>query len=346
MVIDKYMFNCIVSVIVPVYNCEAFLEACITSILNQTHTALEILIIDDGSTDASPEICDFYAKHNRVVNVIHKMNEGAAVARKTGIAAASGDYVLFVDADDWIEPDFIERLLCAATTENAEVVIGTFKNYSKGQYRKNGHYFDVGFYDRTGLEKIIFPSMLASEPYYHFGIVPSMCAKLIKRDLAERKAKALNAGISFGEDGCFTYSVLLDCNAVYIAETDGYIYRSNDQSVTHIFREKVLSDGERVKTFFSNLATEKNWAIGTQLDEYMAYICYDTICKAITSPFIKERHARRKLTKYIDSVLPPNILKNTNIRKSSWKTRIKFVLIKYHALKLLSILLRIKRVRK
>ena len=100
-----------VSVIVPVYNAEKYLQECVDSILRQTLTDLELILVDDGSTDSSPAICDRYAEQDARVQVIHKPNGRAASARNAGLRAASGEYVAFVDSDDWISPEMYEKML-------------------------------------------------------------------------------------------------------------------------------------------------------------------------------------------------------------------------------------------
>lgn len=98
-----------VSVIVPVYNAEKYLQECVDSILRQTLADLELILVDDGSTDSSPALCDWYAEQDARVKVIHKPNGRAASARNAGIRAASGDYVAFVDSDDWVSPEMYEK---------------------------------------------------------------------------------------------------------------------------------------------------------------------------------------------------------------------------------------------
>lgn len=102
--------NELISVLVPLYNVAPYLSTCIDSIINQTYSNLEILLVDDGSTDESGSICDSYAAKDKRIRVIHKKNEGQAVARNLCIEKASGEYLLFVDSDDIITPDHIETL--------------------------------------------------------------------------------------------------------------------------------------------------------------------------------------------------------------------------------------------
>jgi glycosyltransferase involved in cell wall biosynthesis len=108
-----------VSIIVPVYNAEKYLQECVESVLGQTLSDIELILVDDGSTDSSPTLCDQYAAQDRRVKVIHKPNGRAASARNAGLRVASGEYVAFVDADDWISPDMYEKML----QTNADVTL-------------------------------------------------------------------------------------------------------------------------------------------------------------------------------------------------------------------------------
>lgn len=117
----------VVSVIVPVYGVEKYLEECIRSILGQTYTALELILIDDGSPDRCGEICDRYAQMDDRIIVLHQKNSGAAAARNAGLRIAAGEYISFVDSDDYLEPDAYETMLAAMTGHNADIVEGKMK---------------------------------------------------------------------------------------------------------------------------------------------------------------------------------------------------------------------------
>lgn len=119
----------LISVVVPIYNVEKYLRECVDSILAQTHKNLEIILVDDGSPDNCPKICDEYAAKDSRVKVIHKENGGLGAAYNTGIAAANGDYLGLVESDDWIEPDMYERLLESALKFDSDVVKANFFRY-------------------------------------------------------------------------------------------------------------------------------------------------------------------------------------------------------------------------
>ena len=112
-----------VTIVIPVYNTEKYIKKCLDSILEQTYEAYEIIIIDDGSTDGSSQICDTYAKKNKKIRVIHTKNNGAYVARKIAIENAQGDCITFVDSDDWIEKDMLEELVKLMEKEDADLSV-------------------------------------------------------------------------------------------------------------------------------------------------------------------------------------------------------------------------------
>ena len=115
------MFKKVVSVIVPIYNIERYINRCIDSILDQTYTLLEIILVDDGSTDNCSQICDDYAKKDQRIIVIHKKNSGLSDARNSGIEVAHGDYLMFVDGDDWIRKDMISLLIRSVQKNNVKL---------------------------------------------------------------------------------------------------------------------------------------------------------------------------------------------------------------------------------
>ena len=123
----NYMSNCaapLISVIIPVYKTEAYLEKCVRSVMMQSYRNLEIILVDDGSPDGCPEICDEYAALDKRIKVIHKANGGLSDARNAGLNIASGIWISFIDSDDWIEPDMYEVLIRNANNTGAEISVG------------------------------------------------------------------------------------------------------------------------------------------------------------------------------------------------------------------------------
>ena len=130
----------LVSIIVPIYNIEKYLERCIESLIKQTHKNIEIWLIDDGSTDNSRKICDEWMDNDSRINVIHKKNGGVSSARNVGLNNCKGEYVVFVDADDYVKENYIEVLLNSAVENNCEMAIVNFiEKYSDGREKKVGY---------------------------------------------------------------------------------------------------------------------------------------------------------------------------------------------------------------
>ena len=116
------METSLVSIIIPVYNVEKYLDRCIQSVFQQSYKKLEIILIDDGSPDSCPRLCDIYGKNDKRVKVLHKKNEGLGLARNSGLALATGKYVLFIDSDDYLSEKMVEKLVYQAELMNADIV--------------------------------------------------------------------------------------------------------------------------------------------------------------------------------------------------------------------------------
>lgn len=172
------MGNSMISVIVPIYHSEPYLDKCIESLVNQTYCNLEIILVDDGSPDNCPEICDEWAKKDNRIQVIHKENGGVSSARNAGLDAASGEYIGFVDGDDIIDNDFYEFLINEAEKNNADISACSFKYYNPdgSLYKEEDGYID---------KPAIFSSEELLCEYYSrcIGQWVSFCNKIIKCEL-------------------------------------------------------------------------------------------------------------------------------------------------------------------
>lgn len=158
------------SVIVTVYNLEAYLEECLDSIISQSYENLEIICIDDGSTDNSPAILDRYENLDQRIRVIHRKNAGLVNARKQGVHEADGDYIVFVDGDDWIEPEMYETFASEIQKNQSEIVIeGVIRDNIDKKFRVY-NYVPAGCYDKEDMERNIYPLMLCTGNWYQFGI--------------------------------------------------------------------------------------------------------------------------------------------------------------------------------
>ena len=208
----------LISLIVPVFNCESKLSKCLESILNQTYQNIEVILIDDGSKDLSPKICDDFATQDKRIQVIHKKNEGVSIARNTGIKRAKGKFVQFVDSDDIIEPDMCEQLINAITKDSFDLAICGYKKLSKNYIKEV--YYDNKTINKNNIEPEI-NNLLA------LGFINSPWNKLYVRE----KIKSLfSPNLSLGEDLLFNLDYLLRTKKIIVLNKCLYNYNEDTPS--------------------------------------------------------------------------------------------------------------------
>ena len=224
-----------ISVIVPIYKVEAYLRQCVNSILSQTYTDLDIVLVDDGSPDGCPAICDTYARQDGRVQVVHKPNGGLMSARQAGLQVAKGEYVGFVDGDDWIEPNMYARFVAAIDQYAPDMALCEFYYAFDDHNDPSTQHLRRAFYTKAQMEQEIYPTMLYHAPYYSFGINPCCWSKVFKKELLEQCLYPVTPKVKIGEDAAFTYPCLLAAES--LAYVDGYLYhyRNNAQSMTNTY---------------------------------------------------------------------------------------------------------------
>lgn len=224
------------SVIVPVYKVEQYLRPCIDSILGQTYKDFELILVDDGSPDACPQICDEYAEKYENVRCIHQKNGGQSCARNTGLSAASGEYIMFIDSDDYLANSNVLGLLAEKTTDNPDIV--HYKNMewleADGSVKDCSFDFNIST-DGKSLDEI-YCELIDKDSYYN-----SAWSKIIRREvLVENKIEFIPGLL--GEDNEWYYNVVLAAKNVVLVDEPLYVYRRRESSTTTSLTEKNLSD--------------------------------------------------------------------------------------------------------
>ena len=220
----------LISIVVPIYMIDRYVGICIESIINQTYKNLEIILVDDGSKDRCPEICDLYQEKDSRIKVIHKPNGGLVSARKAGVQESNGRYVTFVDGDDWIGPGFIEGLYTAMVTSDADIVCAGF---TRDLFTKSASFLNAipsGIYEGEKL-KDLWKSMISTGTYYRPGISTYVWNKLFKREILSDIQNSVDDRISIGEDGAVAYPALLASSRVAIVDNVAYHYRQREDSM-------------------------------------------------------------------------------------------------------------------
>lgn len=206
-----------VSMIVPVYNSEKTLSRCIDSILNQTYRDFELILLNDGSTDTSGEICDAYAKKDSRVRVVHKENTGVSDTRNRGIDLARGEYLQFLDSDDWITPDATALFVRTATEQQCDMVISQF-------YRVIGeHVSQKGAIDEDGLmDRSTYANHMMQKPAdFYYGVLWN---KFYKRSIITEHRLRMDQSISWCEDFMFNLEYVRHTQTIYAMKVPVYYY--------------------------------------------------------------------------------------------------------------------------
>lgn len=227
-----------VSVIIPVYKTEKYLRQCVDSILNQTYKNIEMILVDDGSPDKSGEICDEYGRCHPNIRVIHKENSGAADARNAGICMAQGEYILFMDSDDyWNLEDGLEKLVHQADIGHYDMInfhyVKLFEDSGKMQDAFL-HIEEKEFVGRGRCE--CFYLMMEKGQY-----IASPCNKMIKRGLFEENDLLFRKGV-FTEDVEWCARLAICAENYGVSGLELYVYRQHDSSTSHCLTLKHLSD--------------------------------------------------------------------------------------------------------
>ena len=226
-----------VSIIVPVYNVEKYLDRCIYSLLSQSLKEIEIILVDDASPDKCPILCDDYASQYQNIRVIHKQNAGLGWARNSGIDVARGEYICFVDSDDFIESDMLERLYNECIVQKLDVIYSEFNVDDYPGYRVVLH--PERLYQGSQEIEELQLDMIGAEPEYKSSVKfePSACKGLYSmRVIREHNIHFLSEREYISEDLLFNLHILKSSNRVKTVPWQFYHYCLNESSLTHIYR--------------------------------------------------------------------------------------------------------------
>lgn len=266
------MNDILFSVIVTIYNAEDYLVECVESILKQTFTEIEILLVDDGSIDQSGKICDCLKKKDGRIKVIHQANQGIIAARCSGILKAKGEYVIFIDADDWIDKNMCEEFKKSIDTYHSDIVLGgLIKEYS-GSSKTVKNVIAAGYYCKKDVQEKIYPRMIFTGRFFEKGLESYICANAIKRKIITSVANGIDKEISFAEGGVWLYSCMLQASSVDIIDKTTYHYRMRRDSMT--IRQAKCSKLENVyETLLRNIVSygENVEQLIWQLDKMIMY---------------------------------------------------------------------------
>ena len=274
----------LISFIVPVYNCENYIERCINSILNQEYNNIEVIIIDDGSTDQSKKIVDNFEKIDKRIKVIHQQNSGVSVARNVGIDKANGKFITFIDSDDFIENNYASYLL--GLIDGNDIQISTTnainKFFGKEEKKKDPNFIDSKRY-------ISRDEAIETLLYYNIDVYPFN--KLFNKDFLNKYSLRFNNSLSYGEDfefilKCFTY-----INKIVIGNEKIYNYRENNpNSAMSKFNKKMIDDFIISQENIRKILAKEN----SKIIKACKYANWHTYCDCLNTMIGCDKHYENK----------------------------------------------------
>ena len=294
------------SVIVPIYNTEKYLRDCINSILAQTFADFELILVDDGSTDGSGAICDEYCQLDGRIIVIHQNNGGVTAARKQGAEIAAGEYISFIDSDDWIEPNMYQDMLANADTYNADMVLCDM--IAEKQDNANViHCSNLnGLFTSEQLNRQIFSNMLFDFSRNAPALSLNLCNKLIRSALVKPVFAEFPNDVTYGEDALGSLMCLLDSKMIFIMENCAfYHYRQAEDFLT---REMSITLLSRLSDFALNTQAQfaqRDFNGSNQLSGYIAQVSLYCVRQILL--FNREHTLLNKLKQVADYFGKPHI---------------------------------------
>ena len=227
----------LISIIVPVYNVEKYLEKCINSILDQSYKKIEIILVDDGSKDRSGKICDEYKDKYKNIKVIHKANAGLGFARNSGLDVIEGEYVTFVDSDDWVSRDLVWHMYDAMIEKQVDFCKSGFQHVKHSGDVISITQYKNEMYEGDKASKELLPRMVGSSPDAHDSLEMCVCAVLYNTEIImNHKIRFPSERVLISEDLVFNIDYLQYANGACSIDAVDYYYRMNDVSLSQCYR--------------------------------------------------------------------------------------------------------------
>lgn len=248
------IFTPLISVIVPVYNVEEYLPKCVNSIIGQSFTSLELILVDDGSTDRSLEICNEYLQKDARIKVIHKENGGVTSARKAGLLQAVGEYVTYVDGDDWLDREAYSIIHEQGIKFGADMIqVAVAAEYPGGGQINTGCTFSKGIYTGHKLETEILNNLIDTKEFYQRNFTVNLGGVVLKREKFFDEQMEMEDDLRFGEDMAYIWKCMLKCDSIAIIEERLFHYNKRVGSAMHSLNKSSSLKYESVKLVYKTV---------------------------------------------------------------------------------------------
>lgn len=324
----------LVSVIVPVYKVEKYIHRCVESLVNQTFKDIEIILVDDGSPDDCPAICEKLARNDSRIKVVHKKNGGLASARNAGMAVASGKYIGFVDSDDDVELNMYEKMFDVAEKYRVDFVMADYQ-----RILQNGDSFtksldiDSGLYERENIIEKVFPVLIMRESI-EYGPLLSVWRCLYRSAFLKKNGLAFDEEVKWSEDNIFSAIMGYHCNSFYYLKGEAlYHYYNNPGTITTSYRKgawQVYSVmNEHLHDFFDRVT---DYDFSRQLKLHMIYYASNCIGQETSQP---KNQAIQGIESILNSKQLKNAFKDFKMPQVPIKLKLQLYLMKWRKSRLL-----------
>lgn len=313
-----------ISVIVPIYKSEKYLRRCVDSILSQTYTNLEVILVNDGSPDNCSQICETYRREDSRVIVLHQKNAGVSAARNTGLDRASGEYITFVDSDDYIEPYMYSEMVRIIKQYDCDIVmcdcVKEFFNYSE----LYTHNIRSGFYDKSQLVKEYYPHLLIMDNMEYPATI-SNCLLLFRNNNAFSNIRYIE-GVRYSEDWLFGACLLKQASSFYYMKNQNfYHYFMNDQSATHKYVDNKWHDYEILYFKMAEYFKDTDYDFSKQLNKVLLFLIYNAVGEILSTQKLNSVEKVKKAKKILSEEYVREMFSKIKIRSLHISNKLKII---------------------
>lgn len=341
-----------ISVIIPVYNVEKYIDKCIQSVINQSMTDTEIILVDDGSTDKSLVKCKEWSQKDDRVRAIHQTNQGVSVARNRGIKESSGEWIAFIDSDDWIEPNYLEVLYKAAVRKNIDISICGFYFDYPDEIVVRGHYEkDMEFNRREEISQIqiqIFAKNMSKIRNNSGDRIGAPWCKLFRSDFIKDNKLEFIPNLKRSQDVVFNLFALEHAIKVIYTNQPLYHYRINPDSVCVKFSKTILTNVNAYLNEMDAFITKYHENDIVFRDAFSTKVC-TSVYKCMFQYFFNENYSgsyrkmKRELNEYLSQNIFKNALKNVKYQNLDASEKVFVFCLKYRMIAILLFLVKMRQ---
>lgn len=323
-----------VSIIIPIYNVEQYLSRCVDSVLQQTLENIEIILVDDGSPDNCPMMCDQYKEKDKRITVIHKKNGGLASARNAGLKIATGEYILFLDSDDWIEPETAEELVSIAEQYQVDFVrfrpmYAGWPNHPDGELCDFGTEKGMreGLYQKSDMIEEIYPRLFAT-PELTLGVIVAAWRSLYSHAFLKENNILFDEEIRYSEDTIFSAKVVVAAQSFFYLDGPRYYhYFYNHKSITKSYKKDYWENNKRlIRCFEREYGKYEQYDFSAQLWLQKIYCVVEAL--AHRRAFSERIEQEKFCAQICNDMITIEAMKHINLMNVSWKLYLFCLLIK------------------